>query len=269
MDFSWKSTILHAIYTRVSAAMPVACTVSTGHHWMKTCENAVKNLWNTLWKDMWTVQFHMFFHVFHTFFTGCESVETLWKWQFSQGQNPCKTLWKPCEKTCELSQCFSQGRKCQNLWKGQFSQGQNPCKTLWKTLWVFTLWKNLWKTCELSQCFSQGRKFQNLWKGQFSQGQNLCKTLWKTMWVFNLWKNLWKTLWKTSELSQCFSWGWKSQTCEQGIFHRVRTCEKPSEMGGVYLVAVCCQRCPPPPQWWSLIFVPNSQGTWAYAFKLY
>ena len=27
MDFSWKSTILHAIYAHVSAAMPVACTV--------------------------------------------------------------------------------------------------------------------------------------------------------------------------------------------------------------------------------------------------
>ena len=27
MDFSWKSAILHAIYARVSAAMPVACTV--------------------------------------------------------------------------------------------------------------------------------------------------------------------------------------------------------------------------------------------------
>ena len=34
------------------------------------------------------------------------------------------------------------------------------------------------------------------------------------------------------------------KTCEQGIFHRVRTCEKPSEMGGVYLTAACCQRSP-------------------------
>ena len=93
---------------------------------------------------------HVFSHVFHTFFTGCETVET--------------------------------------LWKGQFSQGQNPCKTLWKTLWVFTLWKNLWKTlwktCEPSQCFSQGRKCQNLWKAQFSQRQNLWKTLWNIMGVY-------------------------------------------------------------------------------------
>ena len=83
-------------------------------------------------------------HVFHTFFTGCETVET--------------------------------------LWTGHFSQGQNPCKTLWKTLWVFLLWKNLWKApwkpCELSQCFSQGRRCQNLWTGHFSQEQNLSKTLW-------------------------------------------------------------------------------------------
>ena len=27
VDFLWKSAILHTIYARVSAAMPVACTV--------------------------------------------------------------------------------------------------------------------------------------------------------------------------------------------------------------------------------------------------
>ena len=56
---------------------------------------------------------HVFSHVFHTFFTGCETIET--------------------------------------LWTGHFSQGQNLCETQWKTLWVFNLWKNLrktlWKTC--------------------------------------------------------------------------------------------------------------------------
>ena len=31
MNFSWKSAILQAIYARVSAAMPVACTVVTKH----------------------------------------------------------------------------------------------------------------------------------------------------------------------------------------------------------------------------------------------
>ena len=31
VDFSWKSAILHAIYARVSAAMPMARTVVTRH----------------------------------------------------------------------------------------------------------------------------------------------------------------------------------------------------------------------------------------------
>ena len=51
---------------------------------------------------------HVFSHGFHTFFTGCETIET--------------------------------------LWTGHFSQGQNLCETLWKSLWVFNLWKYLWKT---------------------------------------------------------------------------------------------------------------------------
>ena len=33
VDFSWKSAILHTIYARVSAAMPVACTVPTVDKW--------------------------------------------------------------------------------------------------------------------------------------------------------------------------------------------------------------------------------------------
>ena len=37
------------------------------------------------------------------------------------------------------------------------------------------------------------------------------------------------------------------KTCEQGIFHRVRTCEKPSEMGGVYLAGACLPDLPPSP----------------------
>ena len=32
MDFSWKSTILHAVYARASAAMPVACTAQQYIH---------------------------------------------------------------------------------------------------------------------------------------------------------------------------------------------------------------------------------------------
>ena len=32
MDFSWKSAILHAVYARASAAMPVACTAQQYIH---------------------------------------------------------------------------------------------------------------------------------------------------------------------------------------------------------------------------------------------
>ena len=44
------------------------------------------------------------------------------------------------------------------------------------------------------------------------------------------------------------------KTCEQGTFHRVRTCEKPCEMG-VCLAATCILPYPPPKkiQCWSLI----------------
>ena len=117
-------------------------------------------------------------------FTGSEPMQNPVKnpVSFYPVKKPVKDPVKNLLKTCELSHCFSHGRKCQNLWKGHFSQGQNPCKTLWKTLWIFTLlknlWKTLWKTCELLQCFSLGIKCQNLWTGHFSQGQNLWKTLW-------------------------------------------------------------------------------------------
>ena len=117
-------------------------------------------------------------------FTGSEPMQNPVKnpVNFYPVKKPVKDPVKNLLKTCELSHCFSHGRKCQNLWKGHFSQGQNPCKTLWKTLWIFTLlknlWKTLWKTCELLQCFSPGIKCQNLWTGHFSQGQNLWKTLW-------------------------------------------------------------------------------------------
>ena len=43
MDFSWKSAILHAIYACVSAAMPMACTVSTDRDmaYSSKCETTV------------------------------------------------------------------------------------------------------------------------------------------------------------------------------------------------------------------------------------
>ena len=46
------------------------------------------------------------------------------------------------------------------------------------------------------------------------------------------------------------------KTCEQGTFHRVRTCEKRCEMG-VFLAAACILPYPPPKiQCWSLISAP-------------
>ena len=43
-------------------------------------------------------------------------------------------------------------------------------------------------------------------------------------------------------------------TCEQGIFHRVRTCKKPCEMG--VCLAAACMLPYPAPQCWSLISAP-------------
>ena len=66
-------------------------------------------------------------------FTGSEPMQNAVKnpVNFYPVKKPVKDPVKNLLKTCELSQCFSQGRKCQNLWTGHFSQGQN----LWKTLW--------------------------------------------------------------------------------------------------------------------------------------
>ena len=65
------------------------------------------------------------------------------------------------------------------------------------------------------------------------------------------------------------------KTCEQGIFHRVRTCEKPCGMG-VCLAAACMLPYPPPPhpplqpkiQCWSLISAPAraSEQHWSIHF---
>ena len=115
------------------------------HYWIKTCENAMKNLWIKLWKKHVNCSIsHVFSHGFHTFFTGCETIET--------------------------------------LWTGHFSQGQNLCETLWKTLWVFNLWKYLWKTrCEKPLNFhSVFHGVENLktCEQAFFHGQNLWKKLW-------------------------------------------------------------------------------------------
>ena len=50
---------------------------------------------------------------------------------------------------------------------------------------------------------------------------------------------------------QCIQCFWSQvenlKTCEQGIFHRVRNCEKPCEME-VCLAAACMLLYPPPPK---------------------
>ena len=175
-------------------------------------------------------------------------------------------LWKTCElnceKTCELFNftcfftCFSHlFHRVWNCWdpvKRAVFTGSEPMQNPVKNPVSFypvkkpvkDPVKNLLKTCELSHCFSHGRKCQNLWKGHFSQGQNPCKTLWKTLWIFTLLKTCERPCEKPVNFYSVFHRVQNVKTCEQGIFHRVRTCEKPSEMGGVYLAAACCQRSP-------------------------
>ena len=114
------------------------------HYWIKTCENAMKNLWIKLWKNMWTVHFHMFSHMVFTPF------HRVWN------------HWDPVNRA--------------------FFTGQNLCETLWKTLWVFNLWKYLWKTrCEKPLNFhSVFHGVENLktCEQAFFHGQNLWKKLW-------------------------------------------------------------------------------------------
>ena len=57
VDFSWKSAILHAMYPRVSAAMPVACTVwpAESSFFLNGCSffNAVSTLWKLYREEWW------------------------------------------------------------------------------------------------------------------------------------------------------------------------------------------------------------------------
>ena len=150
-----------------------------------------------LWKTCELFNFTCFSHLFHrvwncwdpvkrAVFTGSEPMQNPVKnpVSFYPVKKPVKDPVKNLLKTCELSQCFPQGRKCQNLWTGHFSQGQNPCKTCE----FFPSEKTCERPCENPVNFHS---------------------------VFHRVENV--------------------KTCEQGIFHRDRTCEKPSEMG-VYLV---------------------------------
>ena len=144
---------------------------------MKTCELNCEKTCELFITCFLTCFSHLFHRVWNCWdFTGSEPMQN--PVSFYPVKKPLKDPVKNLLKTCELSHCFSHGRKCQNLWKGHFSQGQNPaCKTLWKTLWIFTLLKNLWKTLWTFTVFFTAYKCQNLWAGHFSQGQNLWKTL--------------------------------------------------------------------------------------------
>ena len=110
---------------------------------------------------------------------------------------------------------------------------------LWKTCGI-----PCEKTCELFNftcfltCFSH--LFHRVWNHwdpvnrAFFTGSEPMKNPVKNPVNFTLWKYLWKTLWKTCEkplnFHSVFHRVENVKTCEQGIFHRVRTCEKPSEI---------------------------------------
>ena len=100
------------------------------HYWIKTCENAVKNLWIKLWKNMWTVQFHMFSHMFFTPFSqGVKLLRPCEKGSFHR----VRTHAKPCEKPCEFLPCEKTcERPCEKTC-------ERPCEKPVKNLWTFTL----------------------------------------------------------------------------------------------------------------------------------
>ena len=92
------------------------------HYWIKTCENAVKNLWIKLWKNTWTVQFYMFSHMFFTPFSqGVKLLRPCEKGSFHR----VRTHAKPCEKPCEFLPCE---KTC-----------ERPCEKPVKNLLTFTV----------------------------------------------------------------------------------------------------------------------------------
>ena len=208
-----------------------ACAhASTFQCWIKTCENAVKNLW--------TVQFHMFFTPFSQ---GVKLLRPCEQGIFHKDRThakPCEFF--PSEKTCE--------RPC-----------EKPLKNLW-TFSVFHMVENV-KTCEQG-IFHRVRTHAKPCEKpcEFFPSEKTCerpcekplKNLW-TFSVFHMVENV-----KTCEqgifhrvrthakpcekpcenpvnFHSVFHRVEDVKTCQQGIFHRDRTCEKPSEMG-VYLV---------------------------------
>ena len=151
---------------------------------------------------------------FHSVFHRVENVKTCEKGSFHR----VKTHAKPCEKPCEFLPCE---KTC-----------ERPCEKPVNFHSVFHRVENV-KTCE---------------KGSFHRVRTYAKPCEKPCEFLTCEKTCERPCEKPLNFHSVLHGVENLKTCEQGIFHRVRTCEKPSEMEGVYLVAVCCQRSPPPPQ---------------------
>ena len=179
----------HQQFCRMVKAEQVCLCPSTFQYCIKTCENAVKNLW--------TVQFHMFFTPFSQ---GVKLLRPCEQGIFHKDRThakPCEFF--PSEKTCE-----------------------RPCEKLLKNLWTFSVFhmvENV-KTCE---------------QGIFHRVRTHAKPCEKPCEFLPCEKTCERPCENPVNFHSVFHRVDNVKTCEQGIFHRDRTCEKPSEMG-VYLV---------------------------------
>ena len=117
MDFSWKSTILHAIYACVSAAMPMTCTVSTD-------------------RDM-------------AYSSKCET--TIFEIQIQDIRSPSPPQPPPPHPSCRFSSLF-RGKSNFALYSSPF-QGHVICWTI-NSKRTFVVFCSLLETCFLKDCFS-------------------------------------------------------------------------------------------------------------------
>ena len=127
------------------------------------------------------------------------------------------------------------------------------CENAMKNLWI-KLWKNLWTVQfhMISQMFftpfSQGVKpLRPCEQGIFHRVRTYAKPCEKPCQILPSEKTCETPCKKPLNLHSVFHAVGNCKTHEQGIFHRVRACEKPSEMGGVYLAAACLPDLPPSP----------------------
>ena len=105
---------------------------------MKTCENAVKNLWNTLWKEntLWKTLW-----ILHSLnFEKISKFRTLWK-----------NLWTKFEKISQETPVKNPVKKpMNNFWENFLrSTCEKPCEKTYeqslRKLLKKHLWKSLWK----------------------------------------------------------------------------------------------------------------------------